>query len=544
MTNYLEKHLNLRETPQTQAIPGTVKNSAGGFSFALDDWKQLDRFLILGAEGGTYYITEKDLTLKNAEAVQRCILADGARAVARIVEISDAGRAPKNDPALFALALAAAAESEATRALALNALPKVARTGTHLFHFLTYVQNFRGWGRSLRNAVAEWYTDRSDYSLANQLLKYQSRDGWSHADAIKLAHPKAHSITQNSMFEYAVKGEVNAAITAVQERPEFATDSPGFVWFAKGIELLHATDEKQVVSLIEQYKFPRELVPTQFQSSPRVWEALLPHIGYTGLVRNLANITRSGLLVPFSDASKLVVDRLGNVEDLAKSRIHPIQVLSSYLVYGRGYGERSGGANWTPVQPVVDTLQQAFYAAFGNVTSTGKNFLLGVDISGSMRSGFIAGTPGLTPHLGATVMAMVTARKEANYHILGFHHQALQDLGVTASDTLESAMAKTNRSNFGGTDCALPMLTALEKGWKIDTFAVYTDSETWAGKIHPVQALKKYRDTTGIPARLVVVGMTSNGFSIADPKDAGMLDIVGFDAAAPELIAQFALGNI
>ncbi|MBW3631376.1 MAG: hypothetical protein KY464_19090 [Gemmatimonadetes bacterium] len=45
---------------------------------------------------------------------------------------------------------------------------------------------------------------------------------------------------------------------------------------------------------------------------------------------------------------------------------------------------------------------------------------------------------------------------------------------------------------------------------------------------------------TGIPAKLVVVGMASNGFTIADPNDTGMLGVVGFDAAAPQLIADFA----
>jgi len=38
---------------------------------------------------------------------------------------------------------------------------------------------------------------------------------------------------------------------------------------------------------------------------------------------------------------------------------------------------------------------------------------------------------------------------------------------------------------------------------------------------------------------LVVVAMASNGFSIANPEDAGMLDVVGFDAATPALIADF-----
>ena len=70
-----------------------------------------------------------------------------------------------------------------------------------------------------------------------------------------------------------------------------------------------------------------------------------------------------------------------------------------------------------------------------------------------------------------------------------------------------------------------------------------TDSETWAGAIHPVQALRQYRERTGIAAKLVVVGLVSNGFSIADPADAGMLDVVGFDTAAPAAIADFVRGT-
>jgi len=101
------KIFNRRSTPQSQPIPGSnqVRNSGGGYSWEMDDWTRFDRFLILGAEGGTYYITERDLVNQNHEALLRCINADGVRAVNRMVEISDAGRAPKNDPAIFALAL-------------------------------------------------------------------------------------------------------------------------------------------------------------------------------------------------------------------------------------------------------------------------------------------------------------------------------------------------------------------------------------------------------------------------------------------------------
>jgi 60 kDa SS-A/Ro ribonucleoprotein len=98
---------------------------------------------------------------------------------------------------------------------------------------------------------------------------------------------------------------------------------------------------------------------------------------------------------------------------------------------------------------------------------------------------------------------------------------------------------------MGGTDCAQPMIYAKQKDLKIDVFVVYTDCETWFGNIHPSVALKDYRISSGVrDAKLIVVGMTSNGFTIADPEDPGMLDMAGFDSAAPQVMREFSLGNI
>jgi hypothetical protein len=60
-----------------------------------------------------------------------------------------------------------------------------------------------------------------------------------------------------------------------------------------------------------------------------------------------------------------------------------------------------------------------------------------------------------------------------------------------------------------------------------------------AVNIHPAQALRRYRDEFVGDAKAVVVGMTSNGFTIVDPNDRGMLDVVGFDTTAPAVIADF-----
>jgi 60 kDa SS-A/Ro ribonucleoprotein len=137
------RHTAVTPAPVSAPIPGREKdmqvNSTGGYTFSVGDWGQFDRFLILGAAGNSYYASQKKLVTDNVDVIKRCIKADGVRAVNRIVAISQAGRAPKNDPALFALALCFCADEESTRKYAFSKLNAVARTGTHLLHFVDYL---------------------------------------------------------------------------------------------------------------------------------------------------------------------------------------------------------------------------------------------------------------------------------------------------------------------------------------------------------------------------------------------------------------------
>ena len=138
-------------------------------------------------------------------------------------------------------------------------------------------------------------------------------------------------------------------------------------------------------------------------------------------------------------------------------------------------------------------------------------------------------------------MALVTAATEPQHVIMAFQEK-LVPLGISPRERLADVVRKTDKLPFGATDCALPMLYATERNLPVDVFVVLTDSETWYGQVHPVQALQQYRQRTGIPAKLIVEGFVANRFSIADPDDAGMLDMVGFDTAVPSLIRDFAAG--
>jgi 60 kDa SS-A/Ro ribonucleoprotein len=554
------KLFSRRVTPQSQPIPGSTQvcNSNNGYSWEVDDWARLDRFLILGAEGGTYYIGERELVKQNHDVLIRCMKQDGIRAVNRIVEISEAGRAPKNDPAIFALALVVTHGDVPAKAHAFANLNKVCRIGTHLFHFAEYVNAMRGWGRGLRNAVGRWYVDRGVDDLAHQSVKYQQRDGWSHADLLRLAHPKAPSVQHDAVFRWMLAGtdslgerEVKRKVRGEDRLAKYAAvgELPKFIGAFERVKI--TTSVIEVVKLIDEFDLPREAIPTQWLNEATVWEALLARMPMTAMIRNLGKMTSLGLLAPFSDAKRLIVRKLRDEMALKRARIHPLAVLVAQKIYAQGHGDK-GSLKWSPVSAVVDALDEAFYATFQNVEPCGKPVLLALDVSGSMAASMVAGSC-ISAREASAAMALITAATEPECEIIAFSapgngryggmhgggEPGITRVSLSPRTRLAEVIKRIEAIPMGGTDCALPMLWAARNKLNVAGFITYTDSETWAGNIHPAQALRQYRSEFVGDAKAVVVGMTSNGFTLADPNDRGMMDVVGFDTTAPSVIADF-----
>jgi 60 kDa SS-A/Ro ribonucleoprotein len=552
MVRRFMQHFSRRATPQTQAASlAQARNHAGGYSFVLDDFDRLERFLILGSEGGSYYVSERELTIANATCVERCLAADGVRAVETIAVISESGRAAKNSPAIFALAIAAGHRELLTRQAALAALPRVCRTGTHLFEFVAAVEQFRGWGRGLRRAVARWYLDKDPRALAYQAVKYRQRGGWSHRDLLRKAGGAIgpHSLEHEAVLRWIVDGVSPSNAARGFDRERVISRSGAEVRYGSlaraqlpalldAVEQLTATsDPKLAAQLIDAHRLTHEMVPGPLKQHAIVWEAMVPHMPIGALVRNLGKLTAVGVVAPFSDGTSTVVEALGDPARLGKARLHPLAVLTALRIYARGKGHR-GKLGWTPVTKVVDALDRAFYSCFANVVPSNKRIIVALDVSGSMGWSEIAGLPGVTPALGSAAMAMVTLRSEPEVQTLAFS-TSLVRVDLSRKQRLDDVVTKLGRIPMGGTDCALPMQWALDQKVEADGFVIYTDNETWFGQVHPHQALRAYRERMGIPAKLCVVGMTATQFTIADPDDAGMLDVVGFDSAAPAVMSQF-----
>jgi len=527
--------------PQTEPLnERQVQNNAGGFVFQLDDFKRLERFLILGSDSNTYYQTAKALTRENAACVTRCWEADAFKTSGVIERISQEGRAPKNDPAIFALALGVAHADPKVRAPAYATVQAVCRTGTHLFQFLEMVKAL-GKGLSspgMKKTIKRWYMSRSPASVAYQLVKYRQRNGFTHKRALEIcgfgakAAVTGEGIAYHNLFNWAKGKECPVA-----GLPSIITDHMD--------AMAASSDPKEVARIIaigaRGQKLPWEAIPTEVKKDPDVWRALLPEMGATALVRNLGAMTAYGVLKPLADETRIVVEKLTSAEELRKGRLHPFNLLVARGVYSQGHGQHGGRKGepmtWKPVPQIVAALEEAFYLSFKTIEPANKRVLIGLDVSGSMTTP-LASSP-ISVAQGAAAMCMSVLRTEPQCHVFGFSHQ-FKELGFTPKMSLEEVCKVTERMSFGSTDCSLPMIYARKNKLTVDVFQVFTDNETYAGRAHPVEELRKYRQETGIPAKLVVVGMTATNFTIADPQDPGMLDVVGFDSAAPSVMAHFA----
>ncbi|MCP4678755.1 MAG: TROVE domain-containing protein [Deltaproteobacteria bacterium] len=534
---------------QTAPIAGSgqVEMRSGGFGWQVDDWTRLDRFLILGSEGGTFYVSEQQLTRESAESVERCIQSDGVRVVDRVVEISAGGRAPKNDPSLYVLAMCAKLGDEQTKVTAYKALPKIARIGTHLFHFCEYAKAFGGLGgNGFKRALARWYLNTSPRRLALQAVKYQQRDGWSHRDVLRLAHPMATSEEHQAIFRWIVKGwqgELDC-VDAVQ-------DDLRLIWAFEKAKT--ARTVKEIVPLITDYRLPHECVPNDLKQHAAVWEALLDSMPPGAMLRNLNKMTAVGLLTNTSQATERVRGVLGDVVALSRARVHPMAVLIALKTYAAGHGFK-GSMSWSPVGRIVDALDGAFYLAFKGVTPTGRRLCLALDVSGSMGSP-VSSTRFLSCREAVGALALVTANVEPCYEMVAFTSggpgcvsygnggwgfgTGISPVSITPRMRLDSVLSKLESLPMGATDCALPMRWALKTKTQVDCFVIYTDNESWAGDVHVDRALNDYRQRMGIPAKLVAVALSGDRFSVANTNDAGQMDVVGFDTATPNIISDF-----
>ena len=525
---------NVTFTPQSAPILGReaemARNDAGGFGFILDDWERLTRFLVIGTEGGTYYTGEQKLTAQNAAVVIRCLKMDGPRVVEMARDVNVNNRAPKVDQQLFALALAMKHGNEATKAAVALAAPSMLRIGTHLLHFVAMLDGLGGWNRSKRRIIANWFAQDAD-RVAFQVLKYQNRDGWTMRDVLRVTHPMAISEAHDAVFAWAC-GKVTENEAAHLPAILVAHNA---MLKADDLDPVH----KALFGLGNG--LPREALPTEAINDPAVQEAMLPSMPVHALIRNLGNLSASGLLAK-SECAQIVATKITDKDVLRKARVHPFAILLAALVYKTGAGVR-GSKTWTPVSSVLVALEDGYDLAFDYAEPTNKRILITVDTSGSM-GGSYNNPLGIKPIEAAAAMAITLARMEPHATVIEVDTALRRIVPVTK----RTGITSIQHHGGGGTDMSIPMQWAMAKGvfqGKVkessffDAFVILTDNESWAGNMHATQALAAYRRAVNPRAKLICCAMTASSANIVDGDDPLQFGTAGLDANLPTLVADF-----
>lgn len=530
-----------RTTPaREQATPEQVQSNQGGYVFQVDDMERAKRFLILGSEASFYQAGSK-LSLENATTLSRIAKSDKVfELINLIVDISVSGRAPKQSPGLFALAVVInQTEDVQAKTYAYSKISEVARTASALFEFTGYLSQFQGLGgMGFQKSIGRWYNEKELDKLAYQMVKYRQRDGWDHSRLLRLSkRVKSNDRPELApLLDWALGKDFS--VEEFQRLPRTV----------QGFERAKDAAPADIPKIVRDYGLSWEMLPTEALTDKAVWDELLNgNVPLGALIRQLPRLTNLGIISQLGGRTAEIEDRLRDSEALKKARIHPLQALNAMRTYGSGRGMSQ---TWSPVHRLVDALEDSFYLSFDSVEPTGKTHMLALDISGSMVQP-VNGMQNITAREASACMAMVTARAEREYLMVGFADSGnsgswwsrdtyLAQLNITRNMRLTDVVKEIQRLPFGGTDISLPMEEAIKNRLNIDAFVVYTDNELGMGKRHPFQALTAYRREMSKPdAKLITVAMTANSFTVADPSDPGMLDIAGFDTAAPGLMAEF-----
>lgn len=518
----------------------------GGFAYAIDKWNALKRFLILGSEGRTLYANNNQIKMQFNWTIESCLKEDETRLLDLVFDTSERGLAPKNEPAIFILACALAHGSPVAKKIIRKNIHRVVRTASHLASFVDYANELRGWGSALRKAVSGWYTGLGDKhhnnisSLVHQTIKYPNRKGFTQRDILRLCHVKPESQLQSTLFKWITDPDSIPILPDEDNESKLLEISEDLHKFAVAKQLGNFEIEK-IVEYIGKYNLPHEVIPSNLRNNPTIWQALLDNgMPLNAMIRNLSTFSRLGLLSPLSDNEKRVCAMLTDFGKIHGSRLHPINILNQR----KGYcsGRSRGGLYWDVNANVSKALTDAFYQAFDVIVPTNLNTLIALDVSGSMSWSYAPGMS-LTCAEIAAAMAMCIVRTEPYTHVVAFSDKLIP-LQITASSSLDEVLETIYDCSFGGTYCNLPMVYAKTNKLEVETFHVYTDSETAYTEDTPAESLRKYRSSSGIDSKFVCAACERSVVTLADPTDNGMLDVCGFSTDAPEIITSFCRGEI
>lgn len=505
-----------------QADPRQIKNDSAGFVFQADILTRLERFLILGAEGSTYYVSHQEHAFRNVQTVSQALTQDPIKAIDLAHDVSVKGRAMKQDAGLYVIAEALKHPTIEVRHHAAAAALEIVRTGSTLLSLIAYIGKERGTGKIVRGLINEWYNSRAGRELAYQVVKYANRANWTHGDVIRRGHVKPSTPEHDAIFKWLLHNS--------DKNGTFALEGD-IADYLRSYDALRTADERSIIGLVERFGFTHDMIPSE-QLTSKVWRLLLEKgLAITALTRNLGSLTAKGLLDDHSILVKVV--EAFSQERVTKGRVHPMTLYQALKVYASGKGVR-GTLTWNPKRQVIDALDDAFYLAFGNLTQSKKRIHVALDHSQSMTSGNVMGMPSTTPAQASVAMGSVLAYQYPYATFTLFGTSISRTEAITPKRRLDD-IERSIRRIGEATDFSI----AMDYHAKHDlgeALIMFTDGQVNTGR-HVHTSIDELRRKRG-PVKIVGALTEANDISLKI-DDPNYLGIAGFDSSVPQLLTGF-----
>jgi hypothetical protein len=216
--------------------------------------------------------------------------------------------------------------------------------------------------RGVADAIGRLYTEYA-------LLKYDTAGkGYRFADVIDLVHPSPSADWQGDLFQVALERRHNRGEETPLSLMTLVDNSLLRRRVADDPAVLLDSDRLKAAGMT--WEDALSLAGSRVEKA-KLWQALIPTMGYMALLRNLRNFDEAGVS---DQVAETVGKRLADPEQVAKSRQFPMRFLSAYRA--------APSLRWGY------PLEQALAHSLANIPELPGRTLVLVDTSASMNESF------------------------------------------------------------------------------------------------------------------------------------------------------------
>ncbi len=505
-----------------------ARNLAGGRAYGLAPKHALAQLAATGCFNGSYYadaeqqlatllalVAEVDDNLFLAKLAvysrERAFLKDMPAAL--LVVLS------KRDPALFRRAF----ERVVDNGRVLRTMFQMIRSGAFGRKSLAY---------ALQRAFQRWLNGAS----VGQLLSASIGNDPSLRDVLRLARPTPTDNARRALFGWLTGKDV------AKWAPATADDLPEEVRALNAYRAAQTEDEQ--VAILERSRFRWDLLADAARG-PRVWKAIARQMGAQALRMNLNTLLRHDVFKDDAETGAYVADRLGDAEEIRRSRQFPYQFFAAHL-----------NAEKEVPEPIRDALGRAAEIACGNVPELPEPVVIGLDVSGSMGSAVTgARGRGATSKVRcvdvAALFAAALLRRNPGSVVIPFDTRAHQ-VEIGPEESILDVAARLARFGGGGTDCSLPLADANTRlaSRPFAGCVLVSDMESWVGtgRHGSTAVLTQWQAFTANQTRLhgqewagprlVCINLQA-GTTAQAPERSDVLNVGGFSDAVFTVVSSF-----